>query len=92
MVRLRDARDHDSSLHKESSMLGYAKDIRPLFRSNDVDAMKPRGLDLGSYMEVRGSADEILSRLQDGSMPCDGPWHQAAIDTFKQWIADGKLP
>jgi hypothetical protein len=73
-------------------MLGYTKDIRPLFRTTDVDAMKPRGLDLGSYADVRASADGILSRLQDGSMPCDGPWQPTAIDTFKQWIADGKLP
>jgi hypothetical protein len=73
-------------------MLGYTKDIRPLFRSTDVDAMKPRGLDLSSYAEVRASADDILNRLQDGSMPCDGRWQPTAIDTFKQWIADGKLP
>ena len=73
-------------------MLGYKKDIRPLFRSSDVDAMKPRGLDLSSYAEVHASAEDILSRLQDGSMPCDGRWQRAAIDTFKQWIADGKLP
>jgi hypothetical protein len=73
-------------------MLGYAKDIRPMFRSTDVAAMKPRGLDLASYTDVRASADDILSRLQDGSMPCDGQWQQTAIDTFKQWIADGKLP
>ena len=73
-------------------MLGYRKDIRPLFRNTDVDAMKPRGLDLSSYADVRASADDILSRLQDESMPCDGPWGQTAIDTFKQWITDGKLP
>ena len=73
-------------------MLSYAKDIRPMFRSTDVNAMKPRGLDLWSYADVHASADRILSRLQEGSMPCDGPWQQTAIDTFKQWITDGKLP
>ena len=73
-------------------MLGYAKDIRPMFRSTDVDAMKRRGLDLGSYTHVSASAGEILSRLQEGSMPCDGPWEQTEIDKFKQWIADGKSP
>ena len=44
-------------------MLEYAKDIRPMFRSTDVDAIKPRGLDLWSYTDVSASADEILSRL-----------------------------
>ena len=73
-------------------MLGYAKDIKPMFRVSDIAAMKPAGLDLGSYNDVRAWADKILSRLQNGSMPCDGPWQQSAIDKFKQWIAEGKLP
>jgi len=73
-------------------MLRYAKDVKPLFRSSDVEAMKPHGPNLGSYSEVRARAEDILSRLQDGSMPCDSPWPQTKIDTFKQWIADGKLP
>lgn len=73
-------------------MLSYAKDIKPMFRSTDVASMKPRGLDLGSYQDVHKWADNILSRLQDGSMPCDGPWHKASIDKFKQWVADGKRP
>jgi len=34
-------------------MLGYAKDIKSLFRSSDVDAMKRQGLDLGAYKDVR---------------------------------------
>jgi hypothetical protein len=73
-------------------MLSYAKDIKPLFRSSDVASMKPRGLDLGSYKDVRASADNILSRLEDGSMPCDGQWHKNDIDKFREWITDGKLP
>jgi hypothetical protein len=63
-----------------------------MFRSFDIDAMKPHGLDLGSYADVRAAADPILARLQDGSMPCDGRWQPGATDTFKQWIADGKAP
>ena len=73
-------------------MLGYAKDIKSLFRSSDVGAKKRQGLDLGSYADVHARADDILSRLQDGSMPCDGQWPQKSIDKFKQWIADGKHP
>jgi hypothetical protein len=73
-------------------MLSYAADIRPLFRQMDVDAMKARGLDLSSYDDVSEQADEILSVLQDGSMPCDQPWSQDWIKKFKQWITDGKQP
>jgi hypothetical protein len=49
-------------------MLSYAKDIKPMFRSGDVESMKPRGLDLWAYTDVRAWADNILSRLEDGSM------------------------
>jgi hypothetical protein len=73
-------------------MLSYAKDIKPLFRGFDIDSMKHAGLDLGSYKDVNAAADNILSRLQDGSMPCDGPWKKQDIDKFRQWVADGKLP
>jgi len=73
-------------------MLSYAKDIKPLFRGSDIASMKNAGLDLGSYNDVRASADKILSRLEDGSMPCDGRWHQQDIDKFRHWVTDGKLP
>ena len=55
--------------------LSFATDIRPLFRETpDVDAMKPMGLDLWSYDDVKQQAIAIHSRLEDGSMPCDGAW------------------
>lgn len=73
--------------------LSFAKDIRPLFRDDpDVDAMKPFGLDLSAYDDVKAHADNILAHLEDGSMPCDEPWPQAQIDRFKQWIEDGMEP
>ena len=73
-------------------MLSYAKDIKPLFRSKDVEAMKPHGLDLSSYKDVSSWADNILSHLEDGSMPCDGRWHKTSLDKFRQWVSEGKLP
>jgi hypothetical protein len=54
--------------------------------------MKQFGLDLSSYDEVRAQADNILARVEDGSMPCDEPWPQERIDRFKQWMADGMAP
>jgi len=73
-------------------VLSYAKDIRPLFRSNDVEAMKLHGLDLSSFEDVSAWADSILSRLEDGSMPCDGRWGKESLDKFRQWQQDGKRP
>ena len=73
--------------------LSFVKDIRPLFRDDpDVEAMKPFGMDLSAYEDVKAYSDSILTRLEDGSMPCDEPWSQAQIDRFKQWMKDGMLP
>ncbi len=73
--------------------LGFAKDIRPLFRDTpDVDSMKDYGLDLSSYAEVRVQAENIYSRLLDGSMPCDGSWPQERLALFKRWIDEGMAP
>jgi hypothetical protein len=73
--------------------LSFNQDIRPLFRDElDVEAMKPFGLDLSSYEEVRSQADNILARLEDGSMPCDGEWPKEQIGRFKQWMDEGMAP
>ena len=73
--------------------LSFAKDIRPLFRDDiDVEGMKPFGLDLSSYEEVKAQAENIVARLEDGSMPCDEEWPKAQIERFKQWMSEGMSP
>lgn len=73
--------------------LSFAKDIRPLFRdSPDIDTMKNFDLDLSSYADVKARAPVIYATLLDGSMPCDDPWPQDQVATFKQWIDEGMAP
>ena len=73
--------------------LSFVDDIRPLFRdSPDIDSMKKYGLDLSSYDDVRAQAGAIYARLEDGSMPCDGPWPVEQIELFKQWMDDRMAP
>jgi hypothetical protein len=73
--------------------LSFASDIRPLFRDTpDVNTMKRMGLDLSSYDDVKEKAAAIHSRLQDGSMPCDGPWPAERVALFKQWMDEGMAP
>jgi hypothetical protein len=62
-----------------------------LFRARDVGAMKRYGLDLSKYQDVVAHADNILSRLEAGDMPCDGAWPPEKVALFAQWISDGKL-
>ena len=70
--------------------VSFSGDIRPLFRdSPDVDGMKEYGLDLSSYEDVRKQASVIYSLLENGSMPCDGPWPEEQTKLFKRWIDEG---
>lgn len=71
--------------------VSFASDIRPLFRSKDVDSMKrARNLDLSSYDDVKAHSDDILDRLRAGNMPCDGAWPADHVSLFAKWISDGK--
>lgn len=73
--------------------VSFARDIRPLFRDTpDVDSMKEYGLDLSSYNDVKAHAAEIYGTLEDGSMPCDGPWAEEHVALFKRWMDEGLHP
>ena len=66
----------------------FTKDIRPLFRDKDRNAMLGR-FDLWSSQDVRKNAPAIFGVLQAGTMPCDGQWSADDIDLFARWIASG---
>ena len=73
--------------------LSFAANIRPLFRdSPDVDSMKDFGLDLSSYEPVKAQAAKIYETLENGSMPCDGPWPPERVALFKRWMDEGMAP
>ena len=67
---------------------GFETDIKPLFRERDRRAMQSR-FDLWSYDDVRRHAQVILTRLRDGTMPCDGAWPAVQVDLFQRWIESG---
>jgi hypothetical protein len=67
---------------------GFERDIRPLFRDNDIDEMR-FAFDLSRYDDVKGNAEAIYLRLEDQSMPCDEPWPPERIALFRQWIDAG---
>jgi hypothetical protein len=67
----------------------FEQDIKPLFRESDRKAMR-FAFDLWSYDGVAGNADAILSRLEAGTMPCDGPWPAENVAVFRQWVDAGK--
>jgi hypothetical protein len=67
---------------------GFSRDIRPLFREIDRESMD-FAFDLWDYQDVRTHAQDILERLEAGSMPCDGEWPEEQIARFRQWINAG---
>jgi len=73
--------------------VSFAHDIRSLFRDSDIATMKRvSGLDLSNHAQVSAQADQILSRLEAGDMPCDGRWPDHQVKLFKEWINGGKKP
>jgi hypothetical protein len=67
----------------------FAEDVKPLFRPGDREAMD-FALDLWSHQDVSDHAEDILARLRDGSMPCDGEWPEERIRLFERWVEAGK--
>jgi truncated hemoglobin YjbI len=80
-----------ASLPGPDQTVGFAAHIKPLFRERDRQSMS-FAFDLWSYDDVRTRAPDILSRLRDGSMPCDGAWPAAKIDAFSRWLDTGMRP
>ena len=66
--------------------LSFAADIRPLFRSYDIESMKPFGIDLSSYEDVKKHAQDIYARLSAKEMPCDEPWSESHLQKIKEWM------
>ncbi len=71
-----------------NSALSFARDIMPLFRESDRESMI-FAFDLWDYNDVCAHAEDILERLENGSMPCDGEWPEEQIVLFKRWIEAG---
>ena len=45
--------------------------------------------DLWKREEVAEHSQDILKRLEDGSMPCDQAWPQEQIAVFRRWVDAG---
>ncbi len=71
--------------------MGFEADIKPLFREFDRDEME-HAFDLWSHRDVSENAESILERLEAGEMPCDEPWSEAQVGTFRAWIEGGMPP
>lgn len=71
--------------------LSFATDIKPLFRQHDRQSME-KAFDLWSFDDVRARASDILERVKNGSMPCDGAWPPERVQVFQRWVGTGMAP
>ena len=73
----------------EGGELSFERDIKPLFRPSDRDAMMS-AFDLFDYADVADNADAIVGAVRSGQMPCDDPWPDSQVDKLQQWIDAGR--
>jgi hypothetical protein len=68
----------------------FENDVKPLFRERDRGSMLSIAqFDLWSREDVAEHSQEILQRLEDGSMPCDETWPEERVAIFRQWVGAG---
>ena len=78
--------------------ISFAVDIRPLFRSVDIDHMRPLNVFLDDYnfMSQKENAimvRDFLSGKKQPQMPPGGPfWSQQQLDLFASWVDAGCAP
>ena len=72
-------------------MPSFEQDLKPLFREKDRREMT-FVFDLWSYEDVKTHAQNILHRIEDGTMPCDAPWSGEQVQVLRDWIAGGFEP
>jgi len=76
--------------------VSFQEDILPLFTERDIHAMS-KAFNLVSYGDVKTHADAIYDRIRGiggAVMPPppprgEGPWAQAKVELFAQWMKDG---
>ena len=83
--------DQPVVLPSPEETVSFASHIKALFRERDQKSMS-FAFDLWSYDDVRAHAQEILARLQNGSMPCDGAWPADQVAVFQRWMDSGMQP
>jgi hypothetical protein len=74
-----------------SDQIGFEKDVKPLFRAKDREAMKA-AFDLWDYADVMRHAQAILGAVSSGKMPCDGAWPHDHVSILERWIAANTPP
>ncbi len=80
--------DQPITLPGPDEPVSFAAHVKPMFRAKDRQSML-FALDLWSYDDVRAHATDVLDRVANGSMPCDGAWPDQQVQVFRRWTESG---
>ena len=72
-------------------IISFAAHVKPLFREHDRKSMS-FAFDLWSQADVQAHAADILERLDNGTMPCDGAWPAEKTEVLRRWTESGFQP
>jgi hypothetical protein len=85
-------------MQDSGSQVSFERDIRPLFRSLDIEHMEPMDvvLDDYGYMSDPTNAQRVYDYLvgdQQPQMPIGGPyWNEEQLELFSKWMSGGYKP
>jgi hypothetical protein len=87
----------DAMTADSTGVPSFERDIRPLFRSVDIDHMSGMGihLDQYSYMSVPDNAQQVYDAISAKQMPppSEGAsWSDDKVRLLQDWIAGGRQP
>jgi Tfp pilus assembly ATPase PilU len=71
----------------DRAAVSFEHDIKPLFTHEDRMSMK-WAFDLWEIADVKEHAAEILSMLEEGRLPLEGPWPEQRVELFRSWVAN----
>jgi CDGSH-type Zn-finger protein/truncated hemoglobin YjbI len=80
--------DQPVTLPGPDEPVSFATHVKPMFRAKDRQSML-FAFDLWSYDDVRAHAADVLERVANGSMPCDGAWPGEQVEVFRRWADSG---
>jgi hypothetical protein len=81
-----------------TNAVSFSRDIRPLFTAMDIEHMRRAGVTLDDivYMSDPEHAESVYQKLSGKQMPPpdsgEGPWPDANIQLFRDWMDGGFQP
>jgi CDGSH-type Zn-finger protein/truncated hemoglobin YjbI/ferredoxin len=78
----------EQALPADGEPVSFEQHVKQLFRASDRASMR-FAFDLWDADDVRAHGPAILTRIEQGSMPCDGAWPAERTAVLRRWLDEG---